>query len=335
MLKSELLEREAEARRAQLAETFDELRARVTPGHVLDRMVDYATDSRGADFFSNLREQAVANPLALGIIGAGLAWLMLSNGRGARQLPRAPFRGRGRLRTYFAGARERAGSAVDETAAGVRGRVAEAAYRASEAAGSVGATARTAKEAALEAASQWREAAGSSLRDAASSTYEQARSRLNETKAAVGGAASTVYGGVAQSAGWTVDGLKTFGSGAAITSRDLFDFCREQPLVLAGLGIAIGAAIGAAFPSTETEHQAMGEASDEIKEQTRAFAKEQYVKSKSTAEAVLDTVHDKVKESSQSLTGHQSIVPSDTEGEITEIQEPVRPDRIGLRDERT
>src|SRR5712671_3370902 len=47
MLKSELLEREAEARRAQLAQTFDELRARVTPGHVLDRLVDYATDAGG------------------------------------------------------------------------------------------------------------------------------------------------------------------------------------------------------------------------------------------------------------------------------------------------
>jgi hypothetical protein len=338
MLRSELLEREAEARRAQLAETFDELRGRVTPGHVLDRLVDYTTDSGGADFFRNLRDQAVANPLALGIVGAGLAWLMLSNGREARRLPRAPYRGRGRIRTHFAGARERAGNAMGEAAAGVRDRVAEAAYRASEAAGSIGATARTAKDATLETASHWREAAGSaasSLQETTSSTYAQARSRASETKAAVGDAVSTVYGGVAQSAGWTADGLKAFATGAATTSRDLFDLCREQPLVLAGLGIALGAAVGAAFPSTETEHQLMGEASDEIKEQTRAFAKEQYEKSKSTAEAVLDKVQHKVKESSQPLTSHPSIVPSDTEGEVTEIQESVRPERIGLRDRGT
>src|SRR2546422_11340007 len=105
MLKSELLEREAEARRAQLAQTFDELRARVTPGHVLDRLVDYATDSQSTDFFRNLRDQTVANPLALGIVGAGLAWLMLSNGRPARGTAGAPFRGQGRMRTYFDGAR--------------------------------------------------------------------------------------------------------------------------------------------------------------------------------------------------------------------------------------
>jgi hypothetical protein len=314
MLKSELLEREAEARRAQLAQTFDELRARVTPGHVLDRLVDYATDSGGADFFRNLRDQTVANPLALGIVGAGLAWLMLSNGRPGRSTPGTSYRGRGRMRTTFAGARERTGNALGEA----RDRVAEAAYRASEAAGSIGATAR---DAALETASQWREAAGS----AASSSYEQARFRA-------GGVASTVYGGVAQSAGRTGEGMKAFAAGAATTSRDMFDFCCDQPLVLAGLGVALGAAVGAAFPSTETEGQLMGEASDELKERTRAFAQEQYEKSRSTAEAVLDEVHQKVKESGQSLMGHPSIVPSGAEGEIRETQEPVRPERIGLRD---
>ncbi|SRR6266849_150633 len=337
MLKSELLEREAEARRTLLAETFDELRARVTPGHVLDRLVDYATDSGGADFFRNLRDQTVANPLALGIVGAGLAWLMLSNGRETRRLPGAPYRRR--MRTYFADARERTGSAMSEAAAGARDRVAEAAYeaayRASEAAGSIGGTARTAKDAALETASQWREAAGSaasSLRDTTSSTFEQAKSRVSETRAALSGAASTVYGGVAQSAGRTADGMKAVATGAATTSRDMFDFCCDQPLVLAGLGVAFGAAVGAAFPSTETEHQLLGEASDEFKDRTRAFAQEHYEKSRSTAETVLDKAQQKVKESSQSLMGHPSIVPSGAEREIKEIQEPVRPERIGLRD---
>jgi Protein of unknown function (DUF3618) len=310
MLKSELLEREAEARRAQLAQTFDELRARVTPGHVLDRLVDYATDSQGADFFRNLRDQTVANPVALGIVGAGLAWLMLSNGRPARDTPGAPYRARGRMRTYFAGARERTGDALGEAAAGARDRVAEAAHRASEVAGS----------------------AAASLRDTTSSTYEQARSRASETRAALGGAASTVYGGVAQSAGRTAEGMRAFATGAATTSRDMIDFCCDQPLVLAGLGIALGAAFGAAFPSTETEDQLMGEASDEVKDRTRALAQEHYEKSRSTAEAALDKVHQKV---SQSLMDHPSIVPSGEEGEMGEIQGPARPERIGLRDRKS
>jgi len=333
-LKSELLEREAEARRIQLAETFDELRTRVTPGHVLDRLVDYATDSGGADFFRNLREQTVANPLALGIVGAGLAWLMLSR-KEARPRPGAP--GRRRMRSYFANARDAAGDAMSDAAADARDRIAEAAYeaayRASEAAGSIGATARTARDAAFETASQWRDAAGSaasSFRDATSSTYEQTKSRISDTRAALGGAASTVYGGVAQSASRTADGMRAVATGAATTSRDLFDFCRDQPLILAGLGIALGAAVGSALSSTETERQLMGEASDEFKERTRAFAQEHYEKSRSTAEAALDKVQHKLKEGTQSLMGHPSIVPSGAEGQIGETPETVRPERIGL-----
>jgi len=174
-------------------------------------------------------------------------------------------------------------------------------------AGSIGATARTARDAALETASQWREAAGSaagSLRDTTSSTYEQARSRVGETRAALGGAASTVYGGVAQSAGRTAEGMKAFATGAATTRPGHDRLCCDQPLVLAGLGVALGAAVGAAFPSTETEGQLMGEASDDLKERTRAFAQEHYEKSRSTAEAVLDKVHQKVQESSRSLMSH-------------------------------
>jgi hypothetical protein len=332
MLKSELLERDAEARRLQLAETFDELRARVTPGHVLDRLVDYATDSGGVDFFRNLRDQTVANPLALGMVGAGLAWLMLSRGNEGRRLPGVPYRGRGRIRSYFsdardrfADARDRAGNAIGETAAGVRD-------RASETAGSIGATVRTARDSAFEAAGS----AASFVRDTTSSAYEQTRSHVSDGRSAVGGTASTLYGGVAQSAGRTAEGVKAFASGAATSSRDLLDLCREQPLVMAGLGIALGAAVGAVLRSTQTEHQLMGEASDEIKERTRSFAQEQYEKSKSTAEAALDKMQHKVTESSPSLTDHPSLVPSDTEGDIKEVREqPIRPERIGLRDERS
>jgi len=338
MLKSELLERDAEARRLQLAETFDELRARVTPGHVLDRLVDYATDSGGVDFFRNLRDQTVANPLALGMVGAGLAWLMLSRGNEGRRLQRASYRGRGRIRSYFsdagdrfADARDRAGNVIGETASGVRDRVTEAASRASETAGSIGGTVRTARDSAVGAAGS----AASFVRDATSSAYEHAKSRVSDSRSAIGGTASMLYGGVTQSAGRTADGVKAFAGGAATTSRDLVDLCREQPLVMAGLGIAIGAAVGAALRSTQTEQQLMGEASDEIKERTRSFAQEQYEKSKSTAESALEKVHHKVKESSQTLTDHPSLVPSDTEGDINEMRERIRPERIGLRDERS
>ncbi|MGC2080153.1 MAG: DUF3618 domain-containing protein, partial [Xanthobacteraceae bacterium] len=81
MTSSAQLEREAEQTRSQLAQTLDELRQRITPGQLVDEAVDYARDSGGGQFFRNLGHQATSNPMPVALIGAGMAWLMLSNDR--------------------------------------------------------------------------------------------------------------------------------------------------------------------------------------------------------------------------------------------------------------
>jgi ElaB/YqjD/DUF883 family membrane-anchored ribosome-binding protein len=296
MLKSELLEREAEARRTELAATFDELRARVTPGHVLDQLIDYTTESGGGDFLRTLRDQSLANPLALGLVGAGLAWLMLFSGN-EPQRPKASSVIRG-IRRYL-DSRERAGGAISEG----RDRVADVAYRASGAVDSIAASARHTTDTA------------SALRDAASSALPRSTRR-------------------------TATGVRAFASSSAATSRDMIDFCRDHPLVLAGLGVALGAAMGAAFPSTEAERQVSGEASADLKGQTRAFKAEQHEKSKSVTEAVLSEVQNRIKEGSQQFpTASSGIVPSQLEKPQVdkaraEGRESNRPERVGPRDER-
>ena len=45
MAHSEQLERDTQSCRDQLADTLDELRARMSPGEVVDQLVDYAQDS--------------------------------------------------------------------------------------------------------------------------------------------------------------------------------------------------------------------------------------------------------------------------------------------------
>ena len=81
MATSEQLEREAEATRAQIAATLDELRGRMSPGQMVDELVDYARDNGGAEFFRNFGRQVVDNPVPVTLVGAGLAWLMMA-GRG-------------------------------------------------------------------------------------------------------------------------------------------------------------------------------------------------------------------------------------------------------------
>lgn len=50
----EQLERETHQVRARLTETLEELRARMTPGQIVDQLTDYAREGLAAKFFRNL-----------------------------------------------------------------------------------------------------------------------------------------------------------------------------------------------------------------------------------------------------------------------------------------
>src|SRR5256714_9116645 len=81
---SEKLEREAGGTRAQLAEALDAVRARMTPGQVLDQLIDYAREGPGAGFGRNLAREVREHPLPLVLIGIGIAWLMVASSRSSR-----------------------------------------------------------------------------------------------------------------------------------------------------------------------------------------------------------------------------------------------------------
>lgn len=72
------------------------------------------------------------------------------------------------------------------------------------------------------------------------------------------------------------------GVGVSAGTRS-WDLLTDQPLVTAGIGLAVGAALGAMLPSTETEDELLGIYSDEIKEQAQEVAGEQFEKIKSVA----------------------------------------------------
>lgn len=78
------LEREAEETRWQLSGTLEELRGRMTPGRVVDQVIDYTRDSPAADFFRNLGREVRENPLPVVMIGIGIGWLLLATNRTSR-----------------------------------------------------------------------------------------------------------------------------------------------------------------------------------------------------------------------------------------------------------
>jgi Protein of unknown function (DUF3618) len=83
---SEQREREAKQTRAQLSRTVEELRARMTPGQVIDQLLDYAREGPAADFRRKLANEVRENPLPLVLIGIGIAWLMVASSRSSRAM---------------------------------------------------------------------------------------------------------------------------------------------------------------------------------------------------------------------------------------------------------
>jgi ElaB/YqjD/DUF883 family membrane-anchored ribosome-binding protein len=323
MTSSAQLEREAEQTRSQLAQTLDELRDRITPGQLVDQAVDYAKDSGGGLFVRNLGRQATDNPLPVALIGAGVAWLMLSNGRRSANtaaINRAAETAIDRARQSMtdAGARigefsQQAGSQArefgQETGDRVSDWTADTSARVTDARQRFRGMADNARRTAEQSAQQ----AMSSLSDRASSAYETAKSRAADAydTAAAKQAASQMSN--------TVAGLSQRTAGA---TRDLLQFCKSQPLVLAGIGMALGAIVGALLPATETEDQLMGETSDQMKDQARQTAENQYEKAKGVVEGGLKQAEAQFEQTLDAPEhSESSLVP---EPEQNSSKEPVK-----------
>ena len=78
------LEREARRTRGELTAIIEQLRVRMTPGRLIDQMIDYMRGGPAAQFVRNLGREARENPVPLVLIGIGVAWLMVASSRTSR-----------------------------------------------------------------------------------------------------------------------------------------------------------------------------------------------------------------------------------------------------------
>ena len=58
----------------------------MSPGQVVDQLIDYAREGPAAEFGRNLAREVRENPLPLLLIGVGIAWLMVASSRSSRAL---------------------------------------------------------------------------------------------------------------------------------------------------------------------------------------------------------------------------------------------------------
>jgi len=58
-----------------------ELRYRITPGQVIDELLDYAREGPAAEFLRNLAREIRENPVPLLLIVIGIGWLAIATSR--------------------------------------------------------------------------------------------------------------------------------------------------------------------------------------------------------------------------------------------------------------
>ena len=288
------IENEVEQTRARVTETIEALRDRMSPGQMVDQVMEYARGSGGADFMRNFGTSVRDNPLPVALVGLGVGWLLLSGdrksspGRAEMLALPAPMGNDSRAArfTSYPGA-SYAGAADQGTGmrAGARAKVSGVADSAREGMESIG-------DAASDMADRARGAASRAV-DAIAGVASGAADTVSGAASGAAGTASRLADGVsdaASGAAGTADHLLhrardtagraaesgSAGAGALATSarRGWSRMAEEQPLLMGALGLAIGAALGAVLPRTRTEDELMGRTSDELTERAGTMAQD-------------------------------------------------------------
>jgi ElaB/YqjD/DUF883 family membrane-anchored ribosome-binding protein len=253
--------------RSRVSGTADDLRERVSPDNLKHGIKQYV-ESTSQEMLSNLRQRASENPLQAVAIGAGVAYV---GWRFLRTIPMpllllgagiAMIRPSGRAGAARRDASDLGNGDFDtaEQHAGTFERAQSAVASGAEAAaGRVGKTLSGTGEAAGRMAS----AATSGVSDAASTVYRSGKE-----------AASYAGGQAAQA------GQKTRESAVATFE--------EHPLLVGGIGVAIGAFIAACIPATEAENRLLGAESDDLKNRASRAASEGYEAAKSAGQRVYE-----------------------------------------------
>lgn len=295
------IENQAESHRAHVSELIDELRTRVSPGEVLDQFLGWED---GHEIARNFGRQVKGNPLPLALIGTGVAWLLLSD---SLQRPNAASSSRS-----FEGS----GNGFTE---GVRSGVSRAGDSVSDATDYATSAARSARDTLSDTASRVSDSASSAfaygrqtasdLADTTQDAYAKARDTVSTATENVTSTASSAWQKTTQFTQSATETIKNTGS-------NLGSMAQEQPLLAAGLGFALGVALGAILPGTETENSLLGEQSDVVKDKAGDLATQGYEKAKTVAQKSYQAATEAAKQEAenQGLASAEQARPQQTSG---------------------
>ena len=159
--------------------------------------------------------------------------------------------------------------------------------------------------------------------DAAGNAFDAARSTLRSGTDAIGEGVASVGGAVKDRAVDAFDNAARYGRDYAETASEYFtsipgteifdtvrsnlsEVFRSQPLALGAIGIAIGAGIAAALPTSEVEADYLGGTSDTVKAKAAEFATEQMDHVTTVAQNVVEAATEEARQQGLTLEGAKS-----------------------------
>jgi Protein of unknown function (DUF3618) len=280
------IEREVRQSRAEIEHTLDAIQEKLSPGQMVDQALGYFRGGRGVDFARNLGDSIAANPVPVALVGLGVAWMMFSSQRSPRDDHR-----------LSAGYWEDDLDAVEEHYAGFVEEEQHAGF-AEEDMGYLGPETDTGeglgahlKDAGESAAGQ--SSTGQAVKSKVAGLGERAR-HAGERVRHAGERARHASDRARQRFGRARAGVadRAYEAGERVrhqghlAKQGVLRTLDEQPLVLGALGLAIGAALGAALPPSETEDKLMGEARDKALRHATKAGREQAGKMREAAGSI-------------------------------------------------
>ena len=95
------------------------------------------------------------------------------------------------------------------------------------------------------------------------------------------------------------------GNTASRTGSGIGQLAREQPLLVAGIGFALGVALGALVPLSRMENDLLGEQAEKLKDSAKELASEGYERVKSVAQRSYEAATETLKSGDEN-TGSQT-----------------------------
>jgi len=129
---------------------------------------------------------------------------------------------------------------------------------------------------------------------------KSASSAVGDTLTGIGNSAADAVDSLQGGLGTAAGAIKSGSSSVLRSGSQLGALVTDQPIIAASIGLALGAVLAAALPSTDVENSLMGSTSDAVKKQATDMAGEQAHKISTAAGAV---AHDVAEEAAaQGLT---------------------------------